>query len=226
MKKLLLKLSFVAILTSIVGYNAIGQSKKPFEGTIVYSLNFDEAGLDPASASMLQGREMTISIKGDKSRMEMDMGMMKTSTIADNKTGNVVTLMDIMGQKMALKMTKEEVEKQRNDGNVKAPTIKYTDETKEIAGYKCKKAIAVLEEGEELAVYYTDEIPSNGANPNNQFKGLNGFPLEYQASQNGLKMLVTAKSVKLGKVDDSKFKIPSDYKEVTQEELQKMFGGQ
>ncbi|MFN4234615.1 MAG: DUF4412 domain-containing protein [Bacteroidia bacterium] len=226
MKKLLLNLTFVAILTSITGYNALGQSKKPFEGTIVYSLNFDEAGLDPASASMLQGREMTISIKGDKSRMEMDMGMMKTTTIADNKTGNVVTLMDIMGQKMALKMTKEEIEKQRNDGNAKAPTIKYTDETKEIAGYKCKKAIAVTDEGEELAVFYTDEIPSNGTSTNNQFKGLNGFPLEYQASQNGLKMLVTAKSVKLGKVDDSKFKIPSDYKEVTQEELQKMFGGQ
>lgn len=76
------------------------------------------------------------------------------------------------------------------------------------------------------AIYYTDEIPSGSGSTNNQFKGLNGFPLEYQANQNGLKMLVTAKSVKVGKVDDSKFKISSEYKEVTQEQLQNMFGGQ
>lgn len=224
MKKLLSKIAIASILLGHTGYTAVAQSKKTFEGTIVYSLNFDEAGLDPASASMLQGREMIISIKGDKSKMEMDMGMMKTATISDNKAGTAVTLMDIMGQKMALKMTKEEIEKQRSE--VKEPTIKYTDETKEIAGYKCKKAIAITEEGDELAIYYTDDIPSGSNTPNNQFKGLKGFPLEYQANQNGLKMLVTAKSVKVGKVDDSKFKISSEYKEVTQEELQKMFGGQ
>jgi GLPGLI family protein len=223
MKKLFKNVALAALLLSITGFSAIAQSKKPFEGTIVYSLNFDEAGLDPASASMLQGREMIISIKGDKSRMEMDMGMMKTATISDNKAGSAVTLMDIMGQKMALKMSKEEIEKQRSE--VKEPTIKYTEETKEIAGYKCKKAIALTEEGDELAIFYTDEIPNSNAS-NNQFKGLNGFPLEYQANQNGLKMLVTAKSVKLGKVDDSKFKVSSEYKEVTQEQLQNMFGGQ
>jgi hypothetical protein len=148
MKKLLSKIAIASILLGLTGYSAVAQSKKTFEGTIVYSLNFDEAGLDPASASMLQGREMIISIKGDKSKMEMDMGMMKTATISDNKAGTAVTLMDIMGQKMALKMTKEEIEKQRAE--VKEPTIKYTDETKEIAGYKCKKAIAVTEDGDEL----------------------------------------------------------------------------
>lgn len=224
MKNFFLKLSIWAVLTTVTPIALIAQNKKPFEGTIVYALNFDEAGLDPASASMLQGREMTIYIKGDKSKLEMDMGMMKTSTITDAKTGNVVTLMDIMGQKMALKMTKEEIEKQR--GEVKEPTIKYTDETKEIAGYKCKKAIAVTEDGDELAIFYTDEIIGSAGTTNNQFKGLKGFPLEYQANQNGLKMLVTAKSVKPGKVDDSKFKISSEYKEVTQEQLQNMFGGQ
>lgn len=223
MKKLISKIAITTVLFSVTGYYAIAQSKKPFEGTIVYSLNFDDAGLDPASASMLQGREMIVYIKGDKSKMEMDMGMMKTSTISDNKAGTAVTLMDIMGQKLALKMSKEEIEKQRSE--VKEPTIKYTDETKDVAGYKCKKAIATTDEGEELAIFYTDEIPNRSA-ANNQFKGLNGFPLEYQANQNGLKMLVTAKSVKVGKVDDSKFKISSEYKEVTQEELQKMFGGQ
>lgn len=223
MKKLISKIAIATVLFSVTGYSAIAQSKKPFEGTIVYSLNFDEAGLDPASASMLQGREMIISIKGDKSKMEMDMGMMKTVTISDSKEGTAVTLMDIMGQKLALKMSKEEIEKQRSEA--KEPTIKYTDETKEVAGYKCKKAIALTEEGDELAIFYTDEIPSGSA-ANNQFKGLNGFPLEYQANQNGLKMMVTAKSVKVGKVDDSKFKISSEYKEVTQEQLQNMFGGQ
>jgi GLPGLI family protein len=222
MKKIFSKIAVITALLFATGYSAEAQSKKSFEGTIVYSLNFDEAGLDPASASMLQGREMIISIKGDKSRVDMDMGMMKTATISDNKAGTAVTLMDLMGQKMALKMTKEEIEKQRAE--MKAPTIKYTDETKEIAGYKCKKAIAVTEEGDELTIFYTDEIP-NGNSANNQFTGLNGFPLEYQTSQNGLKMLVTAKSVKPGKVDDSKFKISNEYKEVTQDQLKSMFGG-
>jgi GLPGLI family protein len=223
MKTISSKFVVLTIISFVIGYSAKAQSKKAFEGTIVYSLNFDDAGLDPASVAMLQGREMVISIKGDKSRVDMDMGIMKTSTIADNKTGTAITLMDMMGQKMAIKMTKEEIEKQRAE--IKAPTIKYTDETKEIAGYKCKKAIAVTEEGDELTIYYTDEIPNGNSAANNQFVGLNGFPLEYQTIQKGLKMLVTAKSVKPGKVEDSKFKVPNDYKEITQDQLKSMFGG-
>jgi GLPGLI family protein len=222
MKKLFINLVVAVISVSTFSNAAFAQKTKAFEGTITYTLNFDEAGLDPASASMLQGREMIISIKGDKSRMEMDMGMMKNVTIADSKSGDAVTLLDIMGQKMAIKMTKEQLEKQKAE--TKEPEIVYSDETKEVAGYKCKKATIKSEDGEELAIYYTDEIPSSNS-ATNQFKGLKGFPLEYQANQNGLKMLVSAKSVKTGKVEDSKFKVSSDYKEVTQEELQRMFGG-
>lgn len=215
--KLFLALLFITSSLNV----ANAQKAKPFEGVITFSMIFDDAALDPASKSLLANAEMIIYIKNEKSRMDMDLGMMKNSTISDSKKKTAVALMDIMGQKMAMKVGEEEIEKKEE----KEPKITYLDETKEIAGYKCKKAIITTgESGESITVYYTEEIPVTQYNT--QIKGIKGYPLEYETNQSGLKVLISAKSVKKEDVSDSKFLVPDDYKEVTKEELQQMFGGQ
>ena len=124
--------------------------------------------------------------------------------------------MDMMGQKMVMKIGDEEKEIQQD------PKITYMEQIKEIAGYKCKKAQVIIGENEPITVYYTEEIP---VAITGQIKGLKGYPLEYETSQNGLKAVFTAKNVKRELVADSLFVVPPDYKEVTKEEIQKMFGG-
>ena len=101
---------------------------------------------------------------------------------------------------------------------------KYTDETKEVAGYKCKKAEVTIKtkEGKEetLNVFYTEEIPTSDVK--SVYKGLKGFPLEYVINQKGMKMQFTATKVSKESIADTKFEISKDgYTETTMEELQK-----
>jgi GLPGLI family protein len=208
-----------AVFASVQSF---AQKGKSFEGVITYKVDVDAVELDPMSKSMIENMQILVYIKGDKSRMEQDMGMMKTTVISDGKAKTAVSLLDIMGQKLMVKTSAEEVAKEETKAG--ETSYKYTNETKEIAGYKCKKAEATSPESEEpLTIYYTEEIPVNQGS--SQFKGLKGFPLQYEVNQGGMKMVVTAHSVKTEKVPDSKFAIPADYKEVSKEELQQMFGG-
>jgi len=123
-----------------------------------------------------------------------------------------------------------------NDSDLKkeketAPTttIKYLDETKVIAGYKCKKAEVTIKtkEGVEdtFIVFYTTEIPVNETKTT--FEGLNGFPLEYNIAQGGIKMTFSTKSIEKSPIPDSKFELDKEgYKETTLQELQKSMMGE
>jgi hypothetical protein len=53
-----------------------------------------------------------------------------------------------------------------------------------------------------------------------QFKGLNGFPLEYNMTQRGMNLSLSATKVEKQSVSDDTFKVPSGYKLMTQEEMQ------
>jgi GLPGLI family protein len=204
---------------------AFAQKGKAFEGKIVYEINFPGMELDAASAAMLP-KEMTMYIKNGKVRNEMSMGMgMTTSTISDSKTKSAITLMDIMGSKYAIKTTEAELKK---DQPKEDPTVKITEETKKIAGYDCKKAIVTMGDKEKstINIYFTPEIGSKDMNWSKpEFKGIDGFPMEFEMKQNGMNMHMIAKSVSTETITESKFVVPADYKETTQEELQKMFGG-
>ncbi len=222
MKKIILAIS-VALATVV---NAAAQ--KNFEGIITYSVSFENSGLPPEALAMLKGAESVVYIKGDKRRIDMNMAMQSTATLVDAKSKTVTMTMDVMGQKYLIKMTEADLKKEKAE----APEtkIKYLDETKVIAGYKCKKAEVSMKmaDGKEqtFIVFYTDEIPTNDTK--NTFEGLKGFPLEYGIAQGGITMTFTTKNIDKSPVPDAKFDLPKEgFKETTLEELQKsMMGGQ
>jgi GLPGLI family protein len=130
-----------------------------------------------------------------------------------------------MGMKIAVNQTKEEIEKNKAEAGLQDPIIKILDETKVIAGYKCKKAEVTTGE-EVIEVYYTEEIAvPAGMNDDNGFKGINGMLMQYTINQQGMIMTMTAKEVKKAKVKGGLFLIPDDYDVKTMEELGGMFGG-
>jgi GLPGLI family protein len=224
MKRILIAAAIA--VSAIVNVSA----QKAFEGTVTYAISFEGSGLPPEALTMLNGAEAITHIKGDKRRTDMNMAIQSTTAIMDTKTKQIVTLMDIMGQKYLIRMNEADIKKE--DEKAPETTIKYLDETKMIAGYKCKKAEVTVKtkEGKEevVNVYYTDEIPS--AELKTAYKGLKGFPMEYMINQGGIKMTFTAKSVSKDPVPDTKFDIPKEgYTETTMEDFQKSMqkmGGQ
>ena len=212
-------LIFIVLSSLFLGSAAFAQ--KSFEGKVTYGITYNNLPPEMEQMKSMLPSESVLYIKGNMSRTEQSLGMGGNQVVisdSKNKTGRV--LIDGMGGKYFIKVSKEEIEKTEKQNP--EPKFNYESETKKIAGYNCNKAEAKFEGMEEmLAIFYTEEIP---ADKNTQFKGLKGFPLEYETASGGFKMTISAKSVSREAVSDALFKIPEGYKETTMEELSKMMG--
>jgi hypothetical protein len=161
--------------------------------------------------------------------------MMFTNQTVIDENG-MVMLMEQMGNKMAIKQTKDEMEKEaaKQKDKLADPKIEYINETKSIAGYECKKAIISIvgkdKKEEKMEVWYSEKF----ANPNKEgkgkgqgfMKGLKGMPFEYAGGQGGMKFKMVAKEVSVDPVSDGKFNLSTDgYKLMTMDELKALQGG-
>jgi GLPGLI family protein len=153
--------------------------------------------------------------------MTIGMGI-NSVTILNAKTNEIISLMDMMGTKTAT-IIKAEDGKDKDKKSGKENDVKLVNETKEIAGYTCSKAIMTDTDGTTFELFYTDKILSR-SQFGRQWNNFNGFPMEYQVASEGLNMKLTAKLVSAEKVPDDLFKIPEGYKLMTQEEFSKMLG--
>ncbi|HLU86657.1 MAG TPA: DUF4412 domain-containing protein [Taishania sp.] len=199
------------------------------EGKIKYNVSFSSS--DPAmqaQLSMLNGTSMTMHFSADFNRVEMNMGMfMTTKTIIDNKTKAGITLMDGMMGKKAMKI--DNVTVPDEDGEEEADIqIEKTNDTKKIAGYKCTKYILTSEDG--TANYWvTTELDINKEGVKYMNSKVEGFPLEFEMSQQGMVMTFTAtevlKSLKgINKKEIFSMEIPEGYELMSEDDLKKMGG--
>lgn len=196
---------------------------KDFTGTVVYNISYEMENMDPQLASFLP-KTMKLTVKAPFSKSEINMGMGSNVSIFNAETKTGVTLMDMMGQKFAIRISDAEVNKELEAaGDVEVVKL---DETKEIAGYACKKALVkVKETGDELIVFYTDELSTGLENSNNPiFKDIDGLMLEFQMVQKGMSMHFTAVSLDKRKVNDDEFEVPEGFEEITKEEMESKFG--
>ncbi len=81
---------------------------------------------------------------------------MSMSTVVDNETEEILILMGGMIGEKAVLTNSEEMEADQEE--VEEPTVTLTKEKKEIAGYKCKKAIITDADGNEMEYWYTEDI--------------------------------------------------------------------
>lgn len=225
MKKLFSTLAFISL--SVVSLTAQNN-----EGFVLYDMKIE--GLPPEQAAMVGDMENKVTFKNGKVLTEMTSMMFTNQTVIDEN--GMVMLMEQMGNKMAIKQTKDEMEKEAAKQKDKQadPKIEYINETKTIAGYECKKAIITIvgkdKKEEKMEVWYSEKF----ANPNKEgrgkgqgfMKGLKGMPFEYAGGQGGMKFKMTAKEVSVDPVSDGKFNLSTDgYKLMTMDELKALQGG-
>lgn len=215
-------LVLMAVVISVSSYSQ--KKAKPFKGVITYDIAYEGDEIDAATQAQLP-TGIVVSILGDKVRNEQISAFYSMVQISDMDSGSAIVLIDAMGMKIAVNQSKEEIDKNKEEAEIEDPVIKFLDETKEIAGYTCKKA--EVEMGENIVeVYYTDAINvPQGMNDNTGFKGIEGVLMEYSIVQEGMIMIMTVKEIKKGKVNKGMFVIPDDYEIKTAEELGGMLGG-
>ena len=220
MKKINISSLFLAV--SFLFLSA-GTFAKDFKGVITYKVTVTGSEVTDEVRAMMP-KTMVMTVKDGKSRTEMVMGMGKTVVIANAEDKTSVVLLDMMGQKMAIKSTMEDIQKELDE----APeyTVEKTSETKTILDYTCKKAIIRSSEGTEIIVYYTDELGTGATYFDDpQFKEIDGLMLEFEIPEQGMNMKFTAINVEKKNVSDTEFDIPDGYQVKTREEMQGMFGG-
>ena len=223
MKSLMRTIILTAILFAVFAFNT---EAKDFKGVITYKITYNMPDMDPQMASMLP-KIMTYYVSGDMAKIEINAPMGKSINIIDGVNKVAYDLMDMMGQKYYIKQSTEEIESEI--AKESEPELKFIDETKEIAGYDCKKVIVTVEsEGKPVTftVYYTPEIGSKALNFNtSMFKDIDGMLMEFEMNEGPMQMKFEAISVEKKKLKDSDFEIPEDYKETTRDELMENFGG-
>jgi GLPGLI family protein len=214
MKKLL-----ALALSITIGISSFAQ-KVVSELTLVYDASISSGSAEPRMADALDGSTTTLYIKGHLSRVEMVSALFSSTTIHDSKSGNAVVLREVSGQKLLIRMNSDNW--QEKNRRYKDIEFKNTGETKNIAGYNCKKAVATLKDGSSFVVYYTPDLIPENRNYDYQFRSLNGLPLEYELNMGKMTIKYTVSKVNLNPVPASKFDIPkSGYREMTYDESKK-----
>ncbi|MBL0147032.1 MAG: hypothetical protein IPP48_16265 [Chitinophagaceae bacterium] len=209
------------IILALIG-SLFGTAQKTMsEGTIVYDVVVATGNKEPQMADALDGAVTTVYLKGTKSRTDMVSALGTESNIHDAKTGNAVILKEYSSQKLMITLTKENWEaKNKAYSNV---TFDFSDETKVVNGYTCKKATAKMANGKTFVVYYTTDIVIENKEYNHTFKNLPGLAMEYEIEAGKTKIRYTVSKIDFNPVPVSKFDAPkTGYRVMTYEENQQM----
>jgi Domain of unknown function (DUF4412) len=218
-----LKYSLFALLLALT-LRAKAQTAPLSDCKIDYKIDMSDPNMDPMAKMMMSGAKMSIAFLGAKSRVEMNMNaMMKTVAISDETTKKSIVLMNMMGQKKAM-VPEEDPTELKNRYN---STSTKTGKTKTIAGYKCAEYIVKTTEGDQVQMWCTSSIKPSASATDFSFKNVDGFPLEMQMDQEGMKIKMIATKVTPGKLDAKLFStaVPAGYVLTTQAEMAKDFGG-
>lgn len=218
-------ISILVAFAAVFGYSGTFAGK-PFEGVITFKITYPDSKFSESQLAMFP-KLMTLSIKGNKSRTDMQMSGVNSVEITDYVEKTKVALIAMMGQKYAIKQSTADIEKAMGD-NPK-PTVELLSETKVVAGYTCKKALVTVNEDgvkSTFEAYYTSELGTKMANFDSPvYKDIDGVLLEFVFSSKGINMKFTATSIEKKNLPAKDFEIPSDYTLTTQEELKSKFGG-
>ena len=217
------KINYLAILLAVPFLlSSFGISAKGFKGVITYKVSVTGSSVTDEVKAMMP-KTMVLMVKEEKSRTEMVMGMGKTVVLNDAEANTSTVLLDMMGQKMAIQSTPEDIQKEIDKSS--NYTVEKSSETKQILDYTCKKATITSEEGTVVTVYFTDELGTGSIYFDDpQFSTIDGLMLEFEIPNEGMTMKFTAISVEKKNLSDSDFEIPEGYEIKSKEDMQGMFG--
>lgn len=210
-----MKNRFWALSLLLILFVSASAQKKISEGTISYDVVINTGSDKPKNADFLDGTTVVNYIKGDKSRTEMVSPLGTLTTIYDGSKNSIVILKDIGEQKYMITLTPADWK----DANKKYDGISFTyeDGEKMILGYKCKKAIARLQDGTTYTVWYTQDLIPENKNFQYETKTLPGLAMEYETvNSKGEKTTYTVSKINFNPVPVSKFDLPkSGYRVMT-----------
>lgn len=192
------------------------------EGKIEFEIKYLEDERENPLISLLPRKMITIfKNNSTHSLIEGFWGTFKLIYITNHFKGQNATLFQILDKKyMYLADTSAVPFGYQSATNVK---LYFTEKVKNIAGYDCNHALAVFPNSiDTVEIYYTDQLDIKNPNSNNPYRNINGVLLQFSVKLAGINMMFKAKRVIGEEIDIKNFDIPTGYKEVSKEEMEKI----
>jgi GLPGLI family protein len=209
---------FVIVITASLLSNSCSTGllqNRVSEGVIEYELSFPDYDPSGIMAGMLPERT-TLTFRDNKQVQEVNagMGIFRTSMITDNQAESMDYHLSLMSKKMVAHLLPLDFSLFNTESG--KPTIIFTQDVDTIAGYACKRAVAIYDKVDEreIELWYTDQIRMTNPNWYSPFAEIKGVLLRYDMVQYGMRMRLDAISVTAGEVDQAKFVTKTDYTSV------------
>jgi GLPGLI family protein len=217
---LILPLFAALLFTGSTGCSGGFFKDKTTEGTIEYDVTYPGIGADNMMAAGLPDKA-TYKFKKESSITEFSgmMGLIRIAYIADGDKKSAHQTLNLIDQKYDSELNTAQI----NEVNKEfVKDAKPVSGSKEIAGYKCKKAEITLSDGTKIEAWYTTDLGMENINWCNPYFQIKGVMMEFQMQKYNVTMKLVAKTVTKDAVNDADFTIPTDYKKITIKEQNKI----
>ena len=195
MKRFFLPIFFFAVATSTA-------QKRFSEGTILFTVSTFVDGTKIADDATAV--HMT---KGGHVRAEMSSSIGKTITLFDTREGKGAIIRELGSQKILIPLNRENWAE--TNAKFKDLVYAFSDDSKELIGFKCNKASAILKDSTIIGVFYTREISTENPEVDSQFGSLPGMALQFSYTKGNTVVVYTATAINFDPVPIQKFDVPS-----------------
>jgi GLPGLI family protein len=210
------------VLTVLILFSSCkntGDGRKITSGIIDYQITYLNNDLDKKTMDLLPRRmKLIFNEKEAANNIEGFLGFYKLNAITDFRTRKCSTLLKVFDKHYLFKGKRDE--QMCCFDTMEDMEITETDETKEIAGFKCKKSIVRLPStGESFVIYYTNEIDLKHPNSTNPYRKVKGVLMEFELNLIHLKMRFVAEKYRTLGAEDQITKLPERTREVSRDQM-------
>jgi hypothetical protein len=208
------------LLISLSAGRLHAQMRLMAEGAITYKIG-SVLQIPQGEAAVLKGASYILSIKGSRVRTDFTSVLGNTVSIYSSLTHAGAVLQEYGQEKVLVKMTRDDFEDMTK--LYKNAVYTFSNDTSTIAGYICKKAMALTAGGDTLQVWYSPDLLPQNKEYSFRFKDLPGLALSYESMMGRNKVIYTAVKVSLDPLPSAKFDIPKmGYREMSYENAKKL----
>ncbi len=218
MKKQILIIFLLAVLSFNFSCNENGGPK---EGELIYNITYLQSEYENPLVALLP-KTVSMKFKDDNTVIYVEgfFGTFQLRFITNPKEKNSYTILRIMDKKY---MSTNHIDS-LNAGYENLQNLiinKKIDDTVTLAGLLCYQAQVVCNQISDSAfyIYYTYDLDIENPNSNSPYKQIDGVLTKFQTRVAGIDMIFELKEFKNIKVSEAEFMAPSDYKEITTQEL-------
>ena len=204
------------ILLSVIIFSSCneksGKKGRVDEGIIIYNVSYFASEKENPIVALLPNKiELRFKENNIVLTSEGYLGFFSTKFISSYNCEKSHILLKVLNNKFNYEFPKDEIAFIYNQ--LPPSKIKYLDETKIIAGYKCKTAKLFFEDEaiNPIKVAYTEEIGLANPNRNTPLHKIDGVLMEFETTMNKIRTKFTAKSVSLEEINAEEFIVPKDY---------------